>query len=100
MGRKKYIQFYTDFFFAYLNPSSVMSGLNQYLAVDKVSCSRTQHSDSAGGEVQTLWSQSISLPTEPLNSLGYMPDPSLLDNVIKTQISTCTGSLVNRRSTK
>ena len=27
-----------------------LPGLNQYLAVDKVSCSRKQKSDSAGGE--------------------------------------------------
>ena len=35
-------------------------GLKQYQAADKVSCSRTQHSDSAGGL------QPNALPTEPL----------------------------------
>ena len=29
-----------------------LPGLNQYKAADKVSCSRTQHSDSAGGEAR------------------------------------------------
>ena len=28
-------------------------GLKQYLAANKVSCSRTQHNDSAGGEART-----------------------------------------------
>ena len=27
-----------------------LPGLKQYLAADKVSCSRTQHNDSTGGE--------------------------------------------------
>ena len=43
-----------------------LSGLNQYLATDKVSCSRTHHSDSAGGEILT--SNPNLLPTEPLRS--------------------------------
>ena len=30
-----------------------LPGLNQYQAADKVSCAKTQHSDSANGEAQT-----------------------------------------------
>ena len=40
--------------------------MNQYRAADKVSCSKTQHSDSTGGEAQT--SNPSILPTEPLHS--------------------------------
>ena len=46
-----------------------LPGLNQYRAADKVSCSRTQHSDSGGGESQTSNPLIPSLPTEPLCSV-------------------------------
>ena len=44
-----------------------LPGLNQHFAVNKVSCSRTQHNGSAGGE-QPFDPQSNALPTEPLCS--------------------------------
>ena len=43
-----------------------LPGLNQYKTADKVSCSRTQHSESAGSETPTtVATQSNALPSEP-----------------------------------
>ena len=49
-----------------------LPGLNQYKEADKVSCSRTQHSDSAGGETQT---SNPSIPTLRLYQLSCCPSP-------------------------
>ena len=44
-----------------------LPGLNKFLAANKVSCSRTQHSDSTSGETPVNL-QSNTLPTRPLCS--------------------------------
>ena len=54
-------------FFTHVRTISCLPGLNQYLAGDKVSCSRTQHSDSAGGESRTCNPSSHSLASRYKN---------------------------------
>ena len=60
-------------FFSHVGSISCLPGLDHYYAADKVSCSRTQHSESTSSESQTsklatLRSLVYTLPTEPLRS--------------------------------
>ena len=66
----------------YFSPVGMgLPGLNQYYAVDKVSCSRTPHSDYASAwavsNKQPFDPQSNALPTEPLCSAGKTMKMSL-----------------------
>ena len=66
------------FLFLYVPVNNVLvkwtglPGLNQYKSEDKVSCSRTQHSDSAGSETRTS-NPSITSPT--LYQLSHCAPP-------------------------
>ena len=59
-----------------------LTRLYKYQAVDKVSCSRTHHSDSAGGEAQT------SNPLIPSLTL-YQPSHSAPHTLIETAPVDC-----------
>ena len=55
------------------------SSLNQYWAADKVSCSRTQHSDSAGGETRT---SNPSIPSLTLYHLSHCAPLALCSSIL------------------
>ena len=56
-------------FFSHVWTIACLPGLNQYQAADKVSCSRTQHSDSGESRTGNPLIPSLNLyQTEPLHS--------------------------------
>ena len=62
-------------FFSHTRMISCLQGLNQYKAADKVSCSRTQLSDSTSGESQT---SNPLIPSLMLYQLGHCAPKRML----------------------
>ena len=78
------------------NVGTDLPGLNQYWVVDKVSCPRTQHSDSPNGDAKIT---NPAIPILTLYQLSHctpMPDLIILNQSYLSSLSDRTNDLTRR----